>query len=210
MPPRVYSPNWLVSQSSAKLCACRAQQQLSPFTAHARLQRGQQAGQQPCSLPLPACCSSPSPSAQSLRCCLAAMTARTLQLRTAMGAWPFSWVMPPTSWKDTRSPSCGGTRGHCRDGAACWCAATPGVDAPIHPSHASVHPLCCLQLLRRVLPSAHPRQLRCPTWNSSRSSSMHVTRAGLPALMDATMPLCGSSPAGGRSGGWGHRQRGGA
>jgi hypothetical protein len=33
------------------------------------------------------------------------------------------------------------------------------------------------------------------TWNSRRSSSTHVTSAGLSLEMDATMPLWGSSPA---------------
>ena len=42
------------------------------------------------------------------------------------------------------------------------------------------------------------RAAGAPSWNSRRSSSTVVTSVGLPGVMPAMMPLCGSSPAGRR------------
>lgn len=46
------------------------------------------------------------------------------------------------------------------------------------------------------MPTTSLNVTKSPSWNSRRSSSTHVTRAGQPAETDATMPECGSSPSG--------------
>jgi len=49
--------------------------------------------------------------------------------------------------------------------------------------------------LSAFMPFTSLKVTSSPSSNSSRSSSTHVTNAGFSLLMDAMMPLCGSSPA---------------
>ncbi len=48
---------------------------------------------------------------------------------------------------------------------------------------------------RATRSSANKRRLLLCTWNSSRSSSTHVTNVVTPGVMPATIPVNGASPA---------------
>mmetsp|Transcript_3168 Transcript_3168/g.7807 ORF Transcript_3168/g.7807 Transcript_3168/m.7807 type:complete len:249 (-) Transcript_3168:436-1182(-) len=53
----------------------------------------------------------------------------------------------------------------------------------------------CLPSLSSVIPATSVKLTRSPSWNSSLSSSTHVTSAGLLFDIEETMPTWGSSPS---------------
>lgn len=70
---------------------------------------------------------------------------------------------------------------------------TPPKPRPPGAHHDPTPPPLCI-FAPPLLPVPGTRLPCAPTWNSRRSSSTQVTRAGFSALTDATMPLWGSSP----------------